>query len=66
MTFQSASSPEVEVRLTEILWYGRIVDSLDEAHTGKVLLIGCGAARISPDDVLIAVGSRETDTTSRE
>lgn len=58
MTFQSESSPEVEVRLTEILWYGRIVDSLEEAHTGKVLLIGRGAARISSDDVLIADGSR--------
>lgn len=55
MRFRAAPSRAMEVELTEILWYGRLVDQLDEAHTGKVTLVGSGAGDIRPDDVLLGL-----------
>ncbi|MFE3559710.1 hypothetical protein ACFXKW_33360 [Streptomyces sp. NPDC059193] len=54
MVFRAEPSRGIEVRLTEILWYGRTVAQLDEAHTGKVTFAGAGADSIRPDDVLFS------------
>lgn len=53
MIFRAEPSRGIEVKLTEILWYGRTVDQLEEAHTGKVTFAGAGAGSIRPDDVLL-------------
>lgn len=53
MTFRAEPPRDIEVTLTEILWYGRTVGELDEAHTGKVSFTGAGADSIRPDDILL-------------
>ncbi|WP_329197487.1 MULTISPECIES: hypothetical protein [unclassified Streptomyces] len=54
MIFRSSVSPAIEIRITEILRYGRSVPILDQAYTARVTFIGPGAAGIEAGETLVS------------
>lgn len=49
------TSRRVDLLLTRIEWYGRDVDTLDQAHTARVTFSGRGADSVGPGDTLQAI-----------
>ncbi|MFJ2820419.1 hypothetical protein ACIO7M_04780 [Streptomyces toxytricini] len=52
MQLSPPESPDIIVQISKIIWYGRVVNSLEHAYTAKITLTGAGADRITVGETL--------------